>query len=80
MKELEIFSTFKIEENDFDGFKINNIRKYKLDIFLQVDKENTEFIKLVNTAISTFREKEKNNILNNYQLILYHKILTFYTF
>ena len=63
----------KIEEFKIDELKINNTLKYKIDMYLEIDKKHEEFIKIVNNAISTLTEKEKSTILNNYQLILYHK-------
>jgi polar amino acid transport system substrate-binding protein len=63
----------KIEEFKIDELKINTTLKYKIDMYLEIDRKHEEFIKIVNNAISTLTEKEKNSILNNYQLILYHK-------
>ena len=63
----------KIEEFKIDELKINNTLKYKIDMYLETDRKHEEFIKIVNNAIFTLTEKEKSTILNNYQLILYHK-------
>ena len=63
----------KIEEFKIDELKINNTLKYKIDMYLETDRKHEEFIKIINNAIFTLTEKEKSTILNNYQLILYHK-------
>ncbi|MDZ7817896.1 MAG: ABC transporter substrate-binding protein [Aliarcobacter sp.] len=67
----------KIEEFKVDELKINTTLKYKIDMHLQVDRRNEQFIKILNNAISTLTDKEKIQILNNYQLILYHKNIDF---
>ena len=63
----------KIEKFKIDELKINNTLKYKIDMYLETDRKHEEFIKIINNAIFTLTEKEKSTILNNYQLILYHK-------
>jgi len=59
--------------NHQDTFKINTTLRYKIDMHLKIEKENKEFLELINNAINTFTEKEKATILNSYQLILYNK-------
>jgi polar amino acid transport system substrate-binding protein len=63
----------KIVEHQLNELKINTTLNYKIDMFLQVNKEHKDFIDLINIAISTLTEKEKSIILNNYQFILYNK-------
>jgi polar amino acid transport system substrate-binding protein len=59
------------------AIKINNSLEYKINMFLQTEKKNENFIKLINKSINNLSEKERNEILNNYQLILYHQSIDF---
>ena len=68
----------QIEQFQIDELKINTTLKYKINIYLEVKKQNEQFIKIVNKIIDSLSEKEKSSIFNNYQLILYHKNIDIY--
>lgn len=62
----------KIEKLVAGELKINSTLDYKINIFLEVKKRNEQFIKIINNTIDSLSDNEKNAIINNYQLILYH--------
>ena len=68
----------QIEQFQIDELKINTTLKYKINIYLEVKKQNEQFIKIVNKIIDSLSEKEKSSIFNNYQLILYHNNIDIY--
>lgn len=68
----------QIEQFQIDELKINTTLKYKINIYLEVKKQNEQFIKIVNKIIDSLSEKEKSGIFNNYQLILYHNNIDIY--
>ena len=68
----------QIEQFQIDVLKINTTLKYKINIYLEVKKQNEQFIKIVNKIIDSLSEKEKSSIFNNYQLILYHNNIDIY--
>ena len=68
----------QIEQFQIDVLKINTTLKYKINIYLEVKKQNEQFIKIVNKIIDSLSEKEKSSIFNNYQLILYHNNVDIY--
>lgn len=68
----------QIEQFQIDELKINTTLKYKINIYLEVKKQNEQFIKIVNKIIDSLSEKEKSSIFNNYQLILYHNSIDIY--
>ena len=68
----------QIELFQIDELKINTTLKYKINIYLEVKKQNEQFIKIVNKIIDSLSEKEKSSIFNNYQLILYHNNIDIY--
>ena len=68
----------QIEQFQIDELKINTTLKYKINIYLEVKKQNEQFIKIVNKIIDSLSEKEKSSIFNNYQLILYHNNVDIY--
>ncbi|WP_368028987.1 ABC transporter substrate-binding protein [Arcobacter sp. s6] len=53
--------------------KINNSLKYEIGMRLEVEKKNEKFIHLINKIANTLTQKEKNDILNSYQLISYQQ-------
>ena len=68
----------KIEKLQINELKINTTLKHKLNIYLEVKKQDEEFITIINNIIDSLSEKEKNGILNSYQLILYQNDIDFY--
>ena len=58
--------------------KVNTTLKHKLNIFLEVKKEDQDFIDIINNIIDSLSDKEKNSILNNYHLILYQNSIDFF--
>ena len=68
----------KIEKLKIDELKINTTLEHKLNIYLEVKKQDKEFIAIINNVINSLSDKEKNSILNNYQLILYQNNIDFY--
>ena len=44
---------------------------------LEVEKENEKFIQLINKVLTTFTKKERNDILDNYQLVSYQQDFDF---
>lgn len=68
----------KIEKLQIKDLKINTTLKYKLNVYLEVKKEDEQFVKIVNKTINTISLKQINSILNNYQLILYQNNIDFF--
>ena len=64
----------KIKSNEL---KINNSLKYEIAMRLEVEKENEKFIQLINKVLTTFTKKERNDILDNYQLVSYQQDFDF---
>ncbi|MBP7769593.1 MAG: ABC transporter substrate-binding protein [Aliarcobacter sp.] len=68
----------KIEKLRINELKVNTTLKHKLNIFLEVKKEDQDFIDIINNIIDSLSDKEKNSILNNYHLILYQNSIDFF--
>ena len=62
-----------INHNKANELKINNYLKYEIAMRFQVEKENEEFIQIINKILTTLTQKEKDDILNTYQLISYQQ-------
>ena len=85
LKENKIFGfidnfytlSHSINQLKLDKLKINNSLQYEISMRLKVEKNNERFIQLVNKIVTTLTQKEKNDILNNYQLISYQQDIDF---
>ncbi|MDY3200769.1 MAG: diguanylate cyclase [Arcobacter sp.] len=66
-----------INKNKLHNLKINTTLNYFLNMFLQVENKDKEFVELVNYTISKLTKNEQKSILNNYQQILYHDSITY---
>ena len=85
LKENKIFGfidnfytlSHSINQLKLNELKINNSLQYEISMRLKVEKNNERFIQLVNKIVTTLTQKEKNDILNNYQLISYQQDIDF---
>ena len=85
LKENKIFGfidnfytlSHSINQIKLNELKINNSLQYEISMRLKVEKNNERFIQLVNKIVTTLTQKEKNDILNNYQLISYQQDIDF---
>ena len=66
-----------INQTKSNELKINNSLKYEIAMRLEVEKENEKFIQLINKVLTTFTKKERNDILDNYQLVSYQQDFDF---
>jgi len=69
--------SLKINRDKLINFKINTTINYPLNIYLQAEKKDQEFINVINSAINRLTKNEKQSILNNYQQIVYHESINY---
>jgi polar amino acid transport system substrate-binding protein len=60
--------------------KINSTIDYSLKMYLQIEKKDSKFLDLINSAINRITKDEEKIILNNYQQILYHDRIDYIQF
>lgn len=72
--------SYKIQDNNYPNLKISGTTKFNFDVRIMVRDDYSELISIINKAISSISEEEKNSIGNKWLAVKYENFVDYSLF